>query len=273
MDSKKVVIVTGASRGIGRATALTFAEKGYNITLVGRDLQELTNVSRQINNSFNGNGETIICAGDLSDIDFVKSIVDQTIVKWDRIDILVNNAAWRTIQTMRTIDLDTWERTLRICITAPAFLSKWAAQTMEERNIGGVIVNISSIMHTRVPGYSPAYTATKGAIESLTKELAVTYGRSGIRVISIAPGNIDTSLGNDYKTESGDNVSKVLSDDMIGLTPLERAGSPQEIANAIFWVSSDQAAFVTGCTLVVDGGFMQNFNNFSFKKLQFPNEF
>ena len=271
MDSKKVVIVTGASRGIGGATALTFAENGYHVTLVGRDLIELTKVSDQIKDSFNV--ETLICSGDLSDIELVKSIVDQTIVKWNRIDIVINNAAWRTIQTMRTMDLETWERTLKICITAPAFLSKWAAESMEERNIRGVIVNISSIMHSRGPGYSPSYIATKGAIESLTKELSVTYGRSGIRVICVAPGNIDTSLSNDYQTESGDNISKVLSEDVIGLTPLERAGSPQEIANAIRWISSDEAAFITGCTLVVDGGFMQNFNNFSFKKLQFPNEF
>lgn len=271
MDKSKVVVVSGASRGIGSATALKFAGQGYRVTLVGRNVNDLENTAHQIAEAYKQ--ETLICEGDLAELSFVKSIVDRTVQKWGRIDVAVNNAAWRTVETMRSIDPETWEQTLKICITAPAFLSKWVAQAMEERGIPGVIVNVSSVMSSRAAGNSPAYIACKGAIESLTKELAVTYGRSGIRVISVSPGFIDTSLSKDYVNEAGDNLSGVMADHLNRMTPLSRPGSPEEVANAICWLSNPEAAFITGCNLLVDGGFSQNFNDYEIKKLQFPNQF
>lgn len=267
----KVAIITGASRGIGRQTALAFAGAGYNIVIVATSLNELNKLGTEINNLYKQ--EYLICCGDLSDSNFLNSIADTTIEKFGRIDVLVNNAAWRTIETMRSIDLNTWERTLKICITAPAFLAKTCAATMEERNIKGVIINISSVMSQKAGGTSPAYIASKGAIESLTKELAVTYGRSGIRVICIRPGFIDTEMSNDYTGESGDNISLQMAKELLDSIPVNQPGTPADIAKAILWLSSSQASYITGCEITIDGGLSQNFNSYSIKNLQFPKEY
>ncbi|HSF44543.1 MAG TPA: SDR family oxidoreductase, partial [Chitinophagaceae bacterium] len=217
--------------------------------------------------------EPLICCGDLADEKFLKKIIDQTTEKFNSIDVLVNNAAWRTIETMRTISMETWEKTLRICVTAPAFLSKMSAEIMEKRNSGGVIINISSMMSDRPAGNSPAYIASKGAIESLTRELAVTYGRNGIRSVCIKPGFIDTGLSLDYKDQEGVDLTGILSKYLLDATPVSRAGTPDDIADAIFWLSSSQASFISGTSLLIDGGFTSNMNSYQLKGKQFPNEY
>ena len=174
---------------------------------------------------------------------------------------------------MRTINLENWEKTIRICLTAPAFLAKYSAEIMERLNIRGSIINISSIMSVRSAGTSPAYIACKGAIDSLTYELAITYGRKGIRVLGINPGHIDTNMSRDYVDGRGENLSDKMIDYMIGATPLGRGGTPEEVAEAVYWLSSENASYITGTTLTVDGGFTHNLNDYCFKKLQFPEEF
>ncbi|WP_293299616.1 SDR family oxidoreductase [Pedobacter sp. UBA4863] len=267
----KVVIVTGASRGIGREIALKYAKEGFNVALILRNAKDIGDIGKLIQEKYNR--DFIACIGDLSDSGFAKNIVDETLKKWGRIDVLVNNAAWRTIETMRTMSMETWNKTLMICLTAPAFLSKMVADTMEQLNIQGVVVNISSIMADRPAGNSPAYIAAKGAMDSLTRELAITYGRSGIRFLSVKPGNINTDMSADYVNDEGDNLSNKMSDYIVGATPLSRAGTSAEIASVVYWLSSAESAFVTGTSLVVDGGFSPNLNDYSIKKLQFPNQF
>jgi len=140
MNSNKVAIITGESKGIGRSTALKFAANNYNIAIVGRNREELDQLKFEIEQRYGS--EVLFFAGDLASEEFLRQIVADTVRKWSRIDVLINNAAWRTIETMRTISLENWEKTIRICLTAPAFLAKYAAAVMEELNIGGVIVNI-----------------------------------------------------------------------------------------------------------------------------------
>jgi len=271
MNNNKVAIITGASKGIGRSTALKFAANNYKVTLVGRTQEELDQLGLEIEQKYSM--DVLICAGDLANEEFLRQVVADTVSKWGRIDTLINNAAWRTIETMRTISLENWEKTIRVCLTAPAFLAKYVAAVMEDSNIQGVIVNISSVMSHRAGGNSPAYIACKGALESLTYELAVLYGPKNIRVVSVNPGNIKTDLSNDYKDEKGNNVSKQLGDQMNDHTPLKRAGTSEEIANVSYWLSSDEASFITGTTILVDGGFLHNFNSYPMKKLQYPKEF
>jgi NAD(P)-dependent dehydrogenase (short-subunit alcohol dehydrogenase family) len=266
-----VVIITGASKGIGRQTVLTFAEAGYQTVVVATNKSSLLKLKEEIKKLYNR--ECLVCCGDLSDMRFVHSIPESAIERFGRIDVLINNAAWRTIETMRTINLATWEKTLRICITAPAFLAKLCAAVMEERNIKGVIVNTSSIMSQQAGGNSPAYIACKGALESLTKELAVTYGRSGIRVLCLKPGFIDTEMSNDYTSDKGDNISEKMAKELLEKTPLGRPGSPDDIARAMVWLASPNAGYITGCDLTIDGGLSNNFNSYPIKKLQFPNEY
>jgi len=271
MEPKKVVIITGASGGIGRAIAERFAVAGYRLLLAGQDRGALQQLSTMLAEKYSS--ECLLSVGDLADSSYLKSIRDQAIQHWNRIDVLVNNAAWRTIGTIRTLEIDIWEQTLRVCLTAPAFLAKWCAAAMEERKIAGAIINISSVMSERAAGNSPAYIAAKGGMESLTYELAVAYGRSNIRVTGICPGYIDTDMSNDYVDATGKNVSNAMTAHLQGLTPLGRGGTAQEIANAVYWLSSAEASYITGTTLLVDGGFKHNFNDYAIKKLQFPEEF
>ena len=271
MTENKTVIITGAANGIGKATALRFAREGYNLCLVDRDENALQQLFSQISGEWKK--EPLICCGDLADESFLKEVIDRTSSLYSSIDVLINNAAWRTIETMRTISLDTWEKTIRICLTAPAFLSKMAAEVMEKNKKAGVIINISSMMAERPAGNSPAYIAAKGAIESLTRELAVTYGRSGIRSLSIKPGFIETGLSLDYKDATGDDLTKTLSSYLLDASPVSRAGTPEDIAEAIFWLSSSNASYITGTSLLVDGGFISNMNSYTLKGKQFPNEY
>jgi len=128
-------------------------------------------------------------------------------------------------------------------------------------------------MSNRAGGNSPAYIASKGGLESLTFELAVLYGPKNIRVVSVNPGNIKTDLSNDYLDEQGNNVSQKLTDSTNESTPLSRAGTAEEIANVSYWLSTTEASFITGTSILVDGGFFHNFNSYPMKKLQYPKEF
>lgn len=271
MELVKVAIITGASGGIGRAVALKFAEQKFNLTLVARGNGELVKLAADLETAYGIN--CIVCAGNLHDKEFLRFIIDKTVDKWGTIDVLVNNAAWRTIETMRTMDMDIWELTVGICLTAPAFLSKWSAEVMEKNTTNGTIINVSSVMSERAGGTSPAYIASKGALESLTRELAVTYGRSGIRVVCIQPGNIETNMSSDYTNPDGINISNKLTEHITDLTPLARAGRPIEVAEAIYWFSTETASFITGTTVLIDGGYSHNFNSYSIKRVQFPKEF
>lgn len=270
MYNKKTLLITGAAKGIGKAIAMRFAVEGYALALVDIDEAGLNDLGEKLEAA----GSDILCLpGDIGDWAFMKIIVSKTAEKWNRIDTLINNAAWRTVETMRTMSISNWDTTIRICLTAPAFLSKYAAAVMEEKKTSGVIINISSIMAQRAGGNSPAYIACKGAIDSLTHELAVLYGPKGIRVITVKPGNIQTDLSDDYVNEEGGNISNQLVEHIIDSTPLQRAGTAKEVADLCYWLSTEESSYITGTSIEVDGGFTHNFNTYSVKKIQFPNQF
>jgi NAD(P)-dependent dehydrogenase (short-subunit alcohol dehydrogenase family) len=267
----KVALITGASKGIGRQAALSFAESGYQTAIVATNLQELQLLKEEIEDTFGT--QCFICNGDLSDFNFVSSIVTSTCDYFGSIDVLINNAAWRSVETMRTMSLENWEQTLRICLTAPAFLAQSCARQMEKARIRGCIINLSSVMSDRAGGNSPAYVACKGAIESLTRELAVTYGPNGIRVVCVRPGYIDTSMSTDYQSEQGDNVSSHMIKELLDFIPAGRGGTVIDIANALVWLSSEKAGYISGSSITIDGGLTSNFNSYSTKKLQFPTQY
>ena len=269
--SNKTAIITGASKGIGRQTALAFAKAGYNTVVVATNEKALQELKQEINSRYQTG--CLVCCGDLSDMDFVHSIADEAQRTFNCIDVLVNNAAWRTIETMRTIDLETWEKTLRICLTAPAFLAQSCSRHMEEAKIPGCIINVSSVMSQQAGGNSPAYIACKGAMESLTRELAVTYGRSGIRVVCVRPGYIDTEMSSDYQSEGGHNVSHQMIKELVDFIPSGRGGAASDIADAIVWLASAEAGYITGCDITIDGGLSSNFSSYSIKNLQFPTQY
>ena len=161
---------------------------------------------------------------------------------------------------------------MRVCLTAPAFLARWAAVHMEQAR-RGVIINISSIQSEQVGGLSPAYTAAKGALDSLTFELAVLYGPQNVRVVGLNLGAIDTEMSNDYETTDGENISAELrrwSEDMI---PLRRYGTAVEAAKTIAWLASDDASYITATGIVADGGWVHQHSPYSQKHRQFPEQF
>lgn len=271
MKDKKVVIITGAAGGIGRATAIRFAEENYRLVLSDIAEESLKTLVDELENRYEV--ECLPLPGDLAQKPYLEHLVARTIQQFGQIDVLVNNAAWRTLETLRTMDLETWEKTLRVCLTAPVFLTKWVAQELESRRRSGVIINVSSVMAARPSGCGPAYIAAKGALENLTAELAITYGRSGIRVVGVAPGYIDTDLSSDYTNPEGENISDTLTRQLTDFIPLARGGQAREVADAIVWLSSPQASYISGTTLTIDGGFRPNFSNYSTKRTQFPDEF
>lgn len=273
MIDQKVALITGAAGGIGRETALRYGREGYHLLLADIDAAGLRALEAELDKLKSDGVTCVIYPGDLTELDYVSSLVNKCRDQWGRLDVLVNNAIWRTHDTMRTISVANWQKTLAIGLTAPAFLARNTAALMEEKQLPGTIVNISSVMARRTGGTSPAYVVCKGGIESLTYELAALYGPAGIRVVAVAPGNVLTPLSGDFTDPSGEDLSARMEQNMNDQTPLQRSAHAREIANAIYWLSSEEASFLTGTVVEVDGGFSHGFNHYSLKKLQFPNEF
>jgi NAD(P)-dependent dehydrogenase (short-subunit alcohol dehydrogenase family) len=254
MNDGPVAFITGAARGIGRETALEFARRGYRVALLDMQaelLQEVDTFIRPLG------VETVSHAGDLSDLSFAKAAVRSTVDRWGRLDVLVNNAAWRDLVTMRQITPESWQRTLDVCLTAPAFLSRWAAEAMENQK-RGVIINVSSMMSQRAGGIAPAYVAAKGGMDALTYELASLYGPSGIRVLAVNPGAVDTDLSGDYTDPQGQSITVPLRQWSEDAIPLRRWATAAEVARAIVALAGDDFSYLTGTTIVLDGGWLHS---------------
>jgi 3-oxoacyl-[acyl-carrier protein] reductase len=266
-ESQRVALITGASRGIGAATARLFAEAGYAVALVARSHSDLESVAASVQS---GGGTSLIISGDLSDLSFAKLAVERTCTELGRIDVLVNNAAWREIVSMKRISPDSWEKTLRVCLTSPAFLARWAAENMMLRS-SGTIINVSSMMAQQAAGISPAYIASKGGLDSLTYELASLYGPAGIRVVTIQPGAVETELSLELEDNPADGQTiRAFSHDMI---MLRRWANVDEIAKVILFLASDGASYITGTTITVDGGWFHQHYPLSLKQRRFKDDY
>lgn len=264
--NRPVAIITGASRGIGAATALELARRGYDLALAARSAEALEEVAGQARAL---GADAQIFAGDIADLEYAETAVRSSAKHFGRVDVLVNNAAWRELTSMRNISLQSWEQTLRVCLTAPAFMSRWAAEYMEPTG-RGVIINVSSVMSQQAAGFSPAYIASKGAIDALTYELASLYGAGGIRVLAVNPGAIDTELSRDTTAGPAADQVRSFSEDMI---MLGRWGTAEEVARVIAFAASDEASYMHGTCIVVDGGWRHQHLPLSIRRAQFPHEF
>jgi 3-oxoacyl-[acyl-carrier protein] reductase len=268
-DRLCVALLTGAAGGIGRAAALELSRRGYALALVDTNSAGLAALADELRPC---GREPLILSGDLGDMAFAESTIRETVRRFGRLDLLVNNAAWRELASMRRISLESWDKTLRVCLTVPAFLARWAAETMERQG-RGTIINISSIRAFQPDGIAAAYAVAKGGLDALTYDLANLYGRAGIRVLAISPGAIETELSRDYSTDSGESLTadlKRTSEDMI---PLGRWGRPEEIARMIALLAGDEASYLTGTTIVVDGGWTRNGTPQSLKRKMSPDDF
>lgn len=269
MTQRKVVIITGAGGGIGLPTAVAFAQRGHGVALMTRNADHLKKAAKAVEDA---GGEALQLPGDLADLDYAKRAIDDAAAHFGRIDALVNNAAWRQPDTMRTISVDTWEKTIRINLTAPAFLTQWVAPYMEKQGKGAVI-HVSSVMSQIAGGIGPAYIACKGALDALTRDQAVTYGPRGVRVVSINPGAINTDMSGDYESADGVNITKTLRDFSEDYIPLRRWGEAEEIAKTIVWLAGDDASYITGTCVFADGGLRHNYLPYSIKQLMHPEDY
>jgi 3-oxoacyl-[acyl-carrier protein] reductase len=269
MPTEKSAFVTGAAGGIGSAVAHELARRGWHLALLDNAAQALDELASALR-SHGAQVETF--AGDLCDLDFATAAVRSAAAAFERLDLLVNNAAWRELATMRSISLASWEQTLRVCLTAPAFLAREAAAVMQ-RHGGGVIINVSSIRALQPDGCAAAYVAAKGGLDALTYELAALYGPSGIRVLAVSPGAVDRGLSRDYTDPAGASLTTELRRTSEEAIPLGRWAEPEEIARLIALLAGDDASYVTGTVVVADGGWTHNATSRSLKRKMFPQEF
>ena len=241
----KVVLVTGGTSGIGKATAIQFARAGAKVVLSGRREKEGKEIVRQIEKL---GGEAAFVRGDIGKDDDVKKMVDFTIDKFGGLDIAFNNAGveWKApldqateAEYRRVFDTNVWGVLNSMRHEIPAML----------KNGGGAIVNNSSIAgHVGFPEVS-IYIASKHAVEGLTKSVALEFAKQNIRINSVAPGPIATEMWDRF---AGD----AMRDQITSIVPVGRVGAAEHIAAAVLYLASDAVKFTTGTSLVVDGGFI-----------------
>ena len=237
----RTAIVTGASRGIGAATARALDRAGARVALVARDREALGAVAVGLQNS------PLILAVDLADPDAPARLVAEAADRVGAIDVLVNNAALAARAPTVELDAALVDRLYAVNVRAPLLLIAALVPSMVERG-RGAIVNISSGSAVVGTPRRAAYAATKGAIDAATRSLAIELGPHGIRVNSVAPGVVDTEMWARNKAIPG------VIEEIEAMTPLRRWATPEDIADVVAFLASDAARFVTGETICVDGG-------------------
>ena len=242
-SSHKVALVTGAARGIGLAVAKRFLAEGWRVAL----LDILGDVLEKSVAGLNEADATLALTCDVSDTDAVASALAKIERRFGRLDALINNAGVAVFTpVMETSDAD-WERVLAVNLTGP-FLCTKAAVPLMRKHGGGAIVNITSISGLRASTLRSAYGTSKAGLAHLTKQLAVELAELGIRVNGVAPGPVDTAMAKAVH-------SAEIRSDYHDAIPLNRYGLEEELAEAVYFLCSDRASYITGQILAVDGGF------------------
>lgn len=244
----KVAFVTGASAGIGRATALAFAENGARVVVA--DVNEDAGLQTAYHISEKG-GEAVFVKCDVASSSEVSAAIAQTVTKWGRLDFAFNNAGIEGVSA-NTIDCteENWQRVMDINLKGVWLCMKHQIPQMLKQG-QGAIVNCASI--AGVVGFTdiPAYVASKHGVVGLTQAAALEFAKSNIRVNAVCPGVIQTPM-----VERFTHGEAQIQRQLVAGEPVGRIGQPEEIANAVLWLSSSQSSFVTGHPLVVDGGWV-----------------
>ncbi len=238
----KVALITGASRGIGKATAEKFARNGYNLALVSRNRDSLEKVTEELQET---GSEILIFPADVSDFNRAQEIVKDVHDHFGRIDVLVNNAGTTLDKfLLRTSESD-WDTIININLKSVFNYSKPVSKIMLKQK-HGVIINVSSVVGIIGNAGQASYAASKAGILAFTKSLAKELGSRNIRVVAVAPGFIETAL-----TEKlPEDVKKYYLDQIA----LKRFGKPEDVANLIYFLASDEASYISGQTFIIDGG-------------------
>lgn len=238
--NNKIAIITGAASGIGKATAMLFAEERAKVVVA--DINE--NDGKKVVNEINKSGNALFVKCDVSNSSDVKKMVDFVIEKYKKIDVLVNNAGVYWQGTVEDMNEKNYNKLMSINLKGPFLCSKYVIPLMK-KNKNGSIVNISSDLGIRPEPESPAYCASKAGLISLTKSMALAYAKYNIRVNAVCPGPIDTQLLRSTFTKR--ELKQYIKNTLIG-----RLGTPKEVAKVVLFLASDDASYVNGATYTVN---------------------
>ncbi|MFA9477941.1 SDR family NAD(P)-dependent oxidoreductase [Phycisphaerales bacterium AB-hyl4] len=242
----RVAVVTGAATGIGRAIAVAYAEAGAKVVCVSRRMETLRPAVDAITNA--GHSALAVQA-DTSDAEQVEAAVQQAVDAFGRIDILVNNAGFLDFSPIMDVSEELFDRTFAVNVKGYFLFSQAAARQMIQQGVGGSIINITSISAEQCGELKVHYCASNAARKMLTKGFALELAKHQIRVNAVAPGDIESDIVRDP------NIQHVLdSVDFGAFAPLGRRGKPDDIVGACIFLASEQAGYITGSTLLIDGG-------------------
>ena len=244
----KRALITGAASGIGKAAALLFAKEGAAVSVTDRDTAGGLETVREIEGQ---GGRGLFVAADVTRAEDCESAVQQTVARLGGLDVLFNNAGIIIRRSVVELDEADWDRVMAVNVKSIFLMSKYAIPIMQAGG-QGTIINMSSGWGLVGGPKAAAYCASKGAVVLLTKAMAVDCGPDGIRVNCLCPGDTDTPLLRVEARQLGTNEPEFLVE--AARRPLGRVGSPEDIARAALFLASDASSYVTGTTLVVDGG-------------------
>lgn len=244
----KSAIVTGAAGGIGRATALAMAAEGAKVAVVDLNPAGAQEVAEQIRAA---GGEAVAIVADVASEPDIEAVVARTVEAFGTVNVVFNNAGIIRRTTVLETSVEMWDQVFAVNVRSIFLMCKHVVPVMAAAG-GGSIVNTGSGWGLKGGGRAVSYCASKGAVVNLTRALAIDHGPQGIRVNSVNPGDVDTGMLRDEAQQLAQDTASFLAE--AADRPLERMGQPEEIAAAVVWLASDEASYVTGAALSVDGG-------------------
>jgi glucose 1-dehydrogenase len=251
-NERRVAVVTGSSKGIGKAIALEFANAGYSVVINARNEEELKQAARDISKSIKDAGKIVSVPGDISQESVCISLIESAIKQFGRIDVLVNNAGiGGESKKINELTEKDWDEVIDINLKGAFLCTREAVKNMTKdanNNRNYSIINISSVHEQTPQPESAPYAASKGGMQMLTKTIALELAEKGIRINGIAPGAIATDMNKELLENQKEKEKKEQE------IPVHRIGQPKEIAKVALFLASDDASYVAGTTIYVDGG-------------------
>jgi NAD(P)-dependent dehydrogenase (short-subunit alcohol dehydrogenase family) len=243
----KVIVVTGGTKGIGLAIAKEFTRKGATLAICSRSLESVERAREEL--SALSSSVVLGMAVNVMNVAEIKSFFDKIELEFGGVDILVNNSGVQDPKPSLEITEDVWDKIIETNLKGTFFCSQFAARHMIKKG-GGSIINLGSVQSIYVADGQAPYAATKAAIVQLTRSLGKEWANAGIRVNCVAPGSIPTDINREYYSHP-ENLERTLK-----RIPLGRQGQPEEIARVVLFLASEDASYITGQTIYVDGGWL-----------------